>query len=63
MGKVAYITKPPEKVSGPDKIAYINDSPYEIHDGETVLAFVRRSHGKDLIPTLCDDTPFAVDPA
>lgn len=37
------------------KIAYINEKPYEVHDGETILSFVRRVEGKrDAIPTLCD---------
>lgn len=37
------------------KIAYINDKPFEIKDGETILTYVRRAEGKrDAIPTLCD---------
>ncbi|MEW6467811.1 MAG: formate dehydrogenase subunit alpha [Bacteroidota bacterium] len=36
------------------KIAYIDDRPYEIQDGETILAFLRRNFGKDYVPTLCD---------
>ncbi len=36
------------------KIAYINDQPYEMQDGETILAFTRRIHGQNSIPTLCD---------
>ena len=36
------------------KIAYINDHPYEINEGETILSFLRRHHGKKSIPTLCD---------
>jgi formate dehydrogenase major subunit len=42
--------------NGADKIklAYINDKPYEIKEGETVLSFVRRSLGKNRVPTLCD---------
>ncbi len=37
------------------KIAYINDKPFEIKDGETILTYVRRVEGKrDAIPTLCD---------
>jgi formate dehydrogenase major subunit len=35
-------------------IAFINDSPYSIIDGETILTFVRRYLGKDFVPTLCD---------
>ena len=38
-----------------NKIAYINDRPFEIKDGETILSYVRRVEGKrDAIPTLCD---------
>lgn len=36
------------------KTAYINDREYEVQDGETILSFVRRHLGKDLVPTLCD---------
>ena len=36
------------------KVAYINDQPYQIEQGETMLAFVRRHMTADLIPTLCD---------
>lgn len=36
------------------KIAYIDDKAYEIRDGETILQFVRRHQGQDLVPTLCD---------
>lgn len=35
-------------------IAYIDDKPYELLAGETILNFVRRNAKKDLIPTLCD---------
>ena len=35
-------------------IAYINDKAYEVQAGETILKFVRRNLGEDLIPTLCD---------
>lgn len=34
--------------------AYINDKPYPLAEGETILQFVRRHLGKDFIPTLCD---------
>lgn len=34
--------------------AYINDRPYEIKPGETILAFLRRHTGSDSVPTLCD---------
>lgn len=36
------------------KIAYINDRAYEIQDGDTILTLMRRHHGTDAIPTLCD---------
>ncbi len=36
------------------KLAYINNEPYEIENGETILSFVRRHKGENLIPTLCD---------
>lgn len=35
-------------------IAYINDKPFPIEKGETILNFVRRNFGKDFVPTLCD---------
>ena len=37
-----------------DKIAYINDMPYLLEDGETILSFLKRHHGEDSVPTLCD---------
>ncbi|WP_205804345.1 formate dehydrogenase subunit alpha [Methanolobus halotolerans] len=36
------------------KAAYINDRPYAIVEGETILQFVKRSSGDKVIPTLCD---------
>ena len=36
------------------KLAYINDQSYQMEDGETVLSFVRRHHGNEEVPTLCD---------
>ncbi|MFN0188220.1 MAG: formate dehydrogenase subunit alpha [Bacteroidia bacterium] len=36
------------------KTAYINDQLFEVQDGETILSFVRRHIGKDIVPTLCD---------
>lgn len=36
------------------QIAFINNEPFEIENGESILTFVRRQHGKDYIPTLCD---------
>ncbi len=35
-------------------IAYINDVPFEIIPGETILSCVKRHIAKDAIPTLCD---------
>ncbi|MFN5218514.1 MAG: molybdopterin-dependent oxidoreductase, partial [Sphingomonadales bacterium] len=36
------------------KFAFIDGEQHEIKDGETILQFVRRIHGKELVPTLCD---------
>ena len=36
------------------RIAYIDDIPYQLVDGETILAFVRRNIGNEQVPTLCD---------
>lgn len=36
------------------KTAWIDDKAYEIRDGETILQFIRRNLGQDLVPTLCD---------
>lgn len=36
------------------KTAYINDQLFDIKDGETILSFVRRHIGRDIVPTLCD---------
>lgn len=36
------------------KIAYINNLPYEIKEGEMIISFLRRNFGKDAVPTLCD---------
>lgn len=37
-----------------NKVAYINDRPFAIEDGETILSFVKRYHGEKAVPTLCD---------
>jgi formate dehydrogenase major subunit len=37
-----------------NKLAYINDQPHAILEDESILQFVKRSHGDKLIPTLCD---------
>jgi formate dehydrogenase major subunit len=36
-----------------ENIAYIDNRPFAIIPGETLLEFVRRHRGQDLIPTLC----------
>ncbi len=36
------------------QIAYIDNKPYEIKNGETILTFLKRNFGKDYVPTLCD---------
>ncbi|MCU0458542.1 MAG: formate dehydrogenase subunit alpha [Bacteroidales bacterium] len=36
-----------------DKVAYIDNKPFTIEEGETILQFVRRNMGSELIPTLC----------
>lgn len=36
------------------KTAYINDLPFEIKEGETILSFIKRHKGKNAVPTLCD---------
>ena len=36
------------------KVAYIDNQPYEIKDGETILSYVKRYIGETIIPTLCD---------
>lgn len=42
------------KINGMTKIAYINNKPYPIIEGETLLAFLKRNHGQRSVPTLCD---------
>lgn len=34
--------------------AFINNEPFEIIEGETILSFVRRHKGEKYVPTLCD---------
>jgi len=34
--------------------AYINDKLYSFNEGDTILQFVRKYLGKELVPTLCD---------
>ncbi|MBE0668769.1 MAG: (2Fe-2S)-binding protein, partial [Bacteroidales bacterium] len=35
------------------EIAYIENKPFPIEKGETILEFVRRNQGREVIPTLC----------
>ena len=35
-------------------IAYINNRAFPIEEGETILQFLRRHQGEDVVPTLCD---------
>lgn len=37
-----------------EHMAFINNKGYRIEDGETILSFVRRHMGQDIVPTLCD---------
>ncbi|MBK6932605.1 MAG: formate dehydrogenase subunit alpha [Saprospirales bacterium] len=39
---------------GSGKFAYIDNKPFDVRDGETILAFLRRHLGKNAVPTLCD---------
>jgi formate dehydrogenase major subunit len=36
-----------------NKAAFIDNLPYIFSEGETILGFVRRNRGDDIIPTLC----------
>ena len=61
MEKTAYINRIKEDVnenqssiSDTEKMAYINDRLYAVKEGETILNFVRRHLGQELVPTLCD---------
>ena len=33
-------------------MAYINNEPFSIQEGETIISFIRRYFGKDAVPTL-----------
>ena len=35
-------------------VAYIDGQPFEFVKGETILSFIRRHQGRELVPTLCD---------
>src|ERR1035438_5771287 len=59
MSKQYYVESKPAaggngQVQTAAKVAYIDDKPYEIKEGDTILALMRRHFGKDAIPTLCD---------
>ncbi len=36
------------------KLAYIDNQPFEIKEGETILSFIKRYKEENLVPTLCD---------
>ena len=36
------------------QVAFIDNIPFTIQSGETILSFLRRYHGDDFVPTLCD---------
>ena len=42
------------EIKGPRKIAYVNNVPYDIQEGETILSLLKRNFGNDAVPTLCD---------
>lgn len=61
MSKQYFVEAKPGSGRGPGegpatagKVAYINDQPFEIREGDTILALLRRHFGKDAVPTLCD---------
>ena len=35
-------------------VAYINNEPFVLKEGETIISFIRRHFGKGAVPTLCD---------
>lgn len=37
-----------------EKVAYVDNVPYPIREGETILSLLRRNFGQDYVPTLCD---------
>lgn len=43
-----------KETKGPRKIAYVNNVPYDIQEGETILSLLKRNFGNDAVPTLCD---------
>jgi formate dehydrogenase major subunit len=44
----------PNKQHTQSDIAFVNNQPYTIIPGETILNFLRRHFGNDTVPTLCD---------
>jgi formate dehydrogenase major subunit len=36
------------------KFAFIDNKPYELKEGETILSFIKRYQGENTVPTLCD---------
>ncbi len=48
------ILKTDDSTKAKTKIAYINDTPYNLIPGETILSFIKRNLGENLVPTLCD---------
>jgi len=36
------------------EIAYIDNKPFPLEQGETILSFIRKNVSKELVPTLCD---------
>ncbi len=43
-----------QSISQNGQVAYINDRAYPMIPGETILSFVRRHQGENVVPTLCD---------
>lgn len=43
-----------ETVNTEKGFAFINDIPFEVEEGETILSFLRRHIGENPVPTLCD---------
>lgn len=60
MSIIAYLNNPSGKGNKDEKkplsgtFAFIDNVPHEIIEGETILAFIKRNYGKELVPTLCD---------
>lgn len=58
MSKAYYVKPSQGGIQSTDKVAakvaYIDGVPYELKEGETILAFLKRNFGQDYVPTLCD---------